>query len=315
MVAQDPHNVGHQEREPEARPKKASTRPKHSDVLRARPSRDEAPPPSWKTATWLGIILLNVVLLIFVLPYELLTSPRVSLILKIGAVIVAGGAFTAGVVWFKQFLNFLPTARWFKVLQVVVLFFLILANASLRLPVIPLYPDLDADTRLDVDNAARPHDGGAIRVSFGQHNVRVAPPTDEDGKPRDYFVGYGESLLALFRKYTKPWSPLYAVDVKTSVPAVEVTITKTDGAFEPGFRKHYEKTARKKRFEPKGEAQDVFIWNGGDTLNGTADIIYLPHGKYVFTAHKEGCTGAPIELEIKGARKGGYLVDFQSLCQ
>jgi hypothetical protein len=111
-------------------------------------------------------------------------------------------------------------------------------------------------------------------------------------------------------------SPFYAVDLKTKAPNMQVEIRKTDGDFNTEFLADPQPTALfpRTKLELKPETKNIFLWHATPNELGTSDIVYVPHGKYVFTADNEACRNKPIEKALTEVRPEGYLVDFRSLC-
>lgn len=296
MAAQDPHNIPAENAE--------SLR---TEQIAAQPSASGA------NALWLAVTLLNLVLIAFLLPSWLLKNDTVLFIIKVASIVAAAGAFAAGLVWFQNFLTSLPSHPWFKVSQIIAFVVLGLLNVA-KLPLVPLYPVVDAGATLEINGQHQNVEAGTVRVSFGAHKIVVSPGKADDGKPWHYSLGYEDVFSAIFRKYEQRWSPLYAVDIKTKVSNVEVLIRKLDGDFDPGFRNKPEPSDFGFKFEPMTGKTDAFIYGASDSQFGSADVVYLPPGEYAFTAHKEGCGDKEIRINIKGIQHGGHTVDFESLC-
>jgi hypothetical protein len=276
---------------------------------------------SARAAFLLAITLLDVflfLLLVSGLIKSFLQSDQFTMLTQVFTALVAsGGVFAAGKKWFNDFLISLPSKSWF--MPVALGFFVVLGLVNVaRLPLITLHPVIDRHATLDVDEKRYEHYQGTVRVSLAPHMFRVGTPSDEEGKPQEYELGLKDVFLALFHNYNAVWSPLFAVNLKTKVPKLEVLIRKTDGDFDSGFRENPESTWQHLRFEPKAGANDVFIWQASDTEFGSADVVYLPRGTYQFTASKKACDkngpNKVIDLSLDRVQDGGQDADFESLC-
>jgi hypothetical protein len=286
MAAQDPPNVGNEV---------------HGE---------NAQSPAARAAFLLVITALDVCLFVL-LASGLIKSDSFTFLLQVVTALVAGsGVFAAGKTWFSELFKTLPNQPWFPAVAVVLFIVLGLANLS-RLPLVPLYPQLDPDTTLKVDDDSGPR-SVPISVSFRPHTFTVTPANDASGKARHYDIGYKELLAAIFTKYTDRWSPLYAAEIKTLDAMVDVEIQKTDGDFDAQFRNSVEVTHRHHTFKPKPGANDIFIWQGGDNELGSVDTVYLPPGNYTFTARKQGCQPQAIPRQVN--EKDQPVIDFESLC-
>lgn len=278
------------------------------------------PPPSKRNAVWLVITLINIVLIVFLIPADLLENKQLATLLKVVSFVGAMGAFAAGVVYLKEFVGWLLGNRAFKIAQLVLLGLLLLIHVS-QLSVIAAHPMIQpAGAKLEIDGRPREYENGTVRLSIGNHTAKV---TSNDGIPREFKITYKDVVGSLFHRYSPAWSPLYQVRIDTNSPDVEVIIVKKDGDFDPDFLKNPPMTELKEkgaansaeefRFDPSPNVHNSFVYQGGSDDSGATDHLRLPPGEYELTAQKQGCEKRLVKTLTVG-KMGPHKVQFDPLC-
>jgi len=271
------------------------------------------PPPSRSNAFWLGLTLVNIVLIVFLLPSALLKNDRVAFIVQIVTTVAAAGVFAAGLVYFKNLASSLPQRKWFKVVNIVALCLLGPVNV-LRLPVVPIHPQIEpAGAKLKVDDEDVEHFNDRLRLSVGSHKVQITPRLRSEGTEKTYWISYKDVIRAVFKDYTPRWTPLQEVTVGTKEPNVEVTIRMKGGEFDAEFRENPPATAGQLPFGPKPNVNDTFIYRGANYETGGGDAVKLPYGEYEFVARKDGCQ-KQVNTVVVINKDSEADVDFPRLC-
>jgi len=244
------------------------------------------------------VTLLNVILFVFLIPDSWLKgNEKVSFIIKVGSVVVASGAFVAGVAFFRSFIASIPRRTWFKVTNSVVVGVLLTLHLT-QMRVVPIYPRVEpAGARLLVDDRPEEYAGKAVWLSINNHGAKVSPERGGDATP--YSISYKDVFGAIFKKYSPRWPLRYSIPIEVIGANVNVYIRKIDGELDPAFTREFSE------LNPgleRGE-NGVLKWSGpGDPGGGFADVK-LPYGTYEMYAQKDDCGAAGGESRRSAAER------------
>ena len=246
--------------------------------------------PTFSSVFWVCVAIANALLIVTQLPESLFKNTSFEVASQLLGYMF-GGVLIFYSSWIRQRVVNLLDVRWFQASQIIVLVALVLT----RLPLFAVYPTMTPRrAQVTVDNESiTPASIRPLRLAFGNHLVRIAPPRGEeklpDGTevaPQEFVITWQEQITRWQRRYVPRWSPLYPVAITSTNDKSTVTIERTDDAIRPELvnaQSHPD-------VEFGSSVLIVFLEGGAE--------IQLPIGAYSFFEQQNGkvCKPHPVSI-------------------